>query len=130
MTRGADLYVVRTVRNEPRPRPRIGAARPGPTRADLHTALIHRPTKARDQRCPAPPARVPHAQEGNETLPVYLSIEEAAQLMSLPSQTIRRRMSDGTIPATNAAVATSASASRTSKQRSAASRRHGGEAFP
>ena len=33
------------------------------------------------------------------TLPVYLSVEEAAQVMSVSSKTIRRRISDGTIPA-------------------------------
>jgi excisionase family DNA binding protein len=32
-------------------------------------------------------------------LPVYLSLEEAAQVMSLSTRTIRRRISDGTIPA-------------------------------
>ncbi len=32
-------------------------------------------------------------------LPVYLSVEEAARVMSMSSKTIRRRISDGTIPA-------------------------------
>ena len=32
-------------------------------------------------------------------LPVYVSLEEAAQIMSLSTRTIRRRISDGTIPA-------------------------------
>jgi excisionase family DNA binding protein len=32
-------------------------------------------------------------------LPVYLSLEEAAEVMSLSTRTIRRRISDGTIPA-------------------------------
>ena len=32
-------------------------------------------------------------------LPVYLSLEEAAEVMSLSIRTIRRRISDGTIPA-------------------------------
>ena len=32
-------------------------------------------------------------------LPIYLSIEEAADVMSLSTRTIRRRISDGTIPA-------------------------------
>ena len=32
-------------------------------------------------------------------LPVYLSLEEAAEVMSLSVKTIRRRISDGTIPA-------------------------------
>ncbi|PWN02842.1 DNA-binding protein [Nocardioides silvaticus] len=35
----------------------------------------------------------------NRELPVYLSIEEAAEIMSLSTKTIRRRISDGTIPA-------------------------------
>lgn len=34
-----------------------------------------------------------------KTLPVYLSLEEAAQVMSLSVKTIRRRIADGTIPA-------------------------------
>ena len=32
-------------------------------------------------------------------LPVYLSVEEAAEVMSVSAKTIRRRISDGTIPA-------------------------------
>ena len=32
-------------------------------------------------------------------LPVYLSLEEAAEVMSLSVKTIRRRVADGTIPA-------------------------------
>lgn len=32
-------------------------------------------------------------------LPVYLSVDEAAQVMSVSAKTIRRRISDGTIPA-------------------------------
>ncbi len=32
-------------------------------------------------------------------LPVYVSLEEAAEIMSLSTRTIRRRISDGTIPA-------------------------------
>ena len=32
-------------------------------------------------------------------LPVYLSLDEAAEVMSLSTRTIRRRISDGTIPA-------------------------------
>lgn len=31
--------------------------------------------------------------------PVYVSLEEAAEIMSLSTRTIRRRISDGTIPA-------------------------------
>jgi excisionase family DNA binding protein len=34
-----------------------------------------------------------------KTLPIYLSLEEAAAVMSLSVKTIRRRISDGTIPA-------------------------------
>ena len=32
-------------------------------------------------------------------LPIYLSLDEAAEIMSLSVKTIRRRISDGTIPA-------------------------------
>lgn len=32
-------------------------------------------------------------------LPVYISLDEAAEIMSLSTRTIRRRISDGTIPA-------------------------------
>jgi excisionase family DNA binding protein len=32
-------------------------------------------------------------------LPIYLSLEEAAEVMSLSVRTIRRRIADGTIPA-------------------------------
>lgn len=32
-------------------------------------------------------------------LPVYVSLEEAAEMMSMSTRTIRRRISDGTIPA-------------------------------
>ena len=35
----------------------------------------------------------------DKTLPVYLSLEEAAEVMSLSVKTIRRRIADGTIPA-------------------------------
>jgi len=34
-----------------------------------------------------------------KTLPIYLSLEEAAEVMSLSVKTIRRRIADGTIPA-------------------------------
>ena len=34
-----------------------------------------------------------------KTLPVYLSLDEAAAVMSLSVKTIRRRIADGTIPA-------------------------------
>jgi excisionase family DNA binding protein len=40
-------------------------------------------------------SRVPRQR----VLPVYLSIEEAAEVMSLSTKTIRRRISDGSIPA-------------------------------
>lgn len=40
-----ELDVVQTVRDELRPRPRLEPVGPVPTRADLHAALIHRPTK-------------------------------------------------------------------------------------
>lgn len=33
------------------------------------------------------------------TLPVYLSLAEAADMMSLSVKTVRRRIADGTIPA-------------------------------
>lgn len=32
-------------------------------------------------------------------LPIYVSLDEAAEMMSLSTRTIRRRISDGTIPA-------------------------------
>ncbi len=32
-------------------------------------------------------------------LPIYISLEEAAQITALSTRTIRRRISDGTIPA-------------------------------
>ena len=32
-------------------------------------------------------------------LPIYVSLDEAADMMSLSTRTIRRRISDGTIPA-------------------------------
>ena len=35
----------------------------------------------------------------DKTLPVYLSLEEAAEVMSLSVKTMRRRIADGTIPA-------------------------------
>ena len=35
----------------------------------------------------------------NKSLPVYLSLEEAAEVMSPSVKTIRRRIADGTIPA-------------------------------
>ena len=35
----------------------------------------------------------------SKELPVYVSLEEAAHIMSLSTRTIRRRISDGTIPA-------------------------------
>lgn len=35
----------------------------------------------------------------HKELPVYVSLDEAAEIMSLSTRTIRRRISDGTIPA-------------------------------
>lgn len=35
----------------------------------------------------------------NKKLPVYVSLEEAAEILSVSTKTIRRRISDGTIPA-------------------------------
>ena len=35
----------------------------------------------------------------NKVLPVYLSLDEAATVLSLSVKTIRRRIADGTIPA-------------------------------
>ncbi|GAA1434335.1 hypothetical protein GCM10009641_27350 [Mycobacterium cookii] len=48
------------------------------------------------------PTKQTHARPGiprQRVLPVYLSIEEAAEVMSLSTKTIRRRISDGSIPA-------------------------------
>ena len=45
----------------------------------------------------ATPRTRPAAKQ--RALPVYLSVEAAAQVMSVSSKTIRRRISDGTIPA-------------------------------
>jgi hypothetical protein len=47
VTRAGDLDLVSTVREQLRPRQRaaVEPPGPGPTRADLHTALIHRPIK-------------------------------------------------------------------------------------
>lgn len=60
-------------------------------------------------------------------LPVYLSLDQAADVMSLSTRTIRRRIADGTIPPTSAAGVPSGSASMTSKPPSAASPRPGGD---
>ena len=35
----------------------------------------------------------------HKELPVYVSLDQAAEIMSLSARTIRRRISDGTIPA-------------------------------
>ena len=35
----------------------------------------------------------------SKELPVYVSLDEAAHILSLSTRTIRRRISDGTIPA-------------------------------
>ncbi len=48
------------------------------------------------------PRRLHDTRSGSmaeKTLPVYLSLEEAAEVMSLSVKTIRRRIADGTIPA-------------------------------
>jgi hypothetical protein len=45
ITSATDLAVVKTVRERLRPRVELLMATPGPTRVDLHSALIHRPTK-------------------------------------------------------------------------------------
>ena len=65
----------------------------------------HRGTRLAAARAcgkPERPIRIP--PEGtlmarHSQLPVYLSLEEAAEVMSLSTRTIRRRISDGTIPA-------------------------------
>lgn len=45
-------------------------------------------------------SRTPHTTPvPPRALPVYLSIEQAAELLSMSTKTIRRRISDGTIPA-------------------------------
>jgi hypothetical protein len=43
VTSATDLDVVRTVRERLRPRQQLAPTTPGPTRVDLHSALIHRP---------------------------------------------------------------------------------------
>lgn len=45
VTTATDLPVVRTVRERLRPREPLPHTTPGPTRVELHSALIHRPTK-------------------------------------------------------------------------------------
>ena len=45
ISRASDLDLVRTVREQLRPHQLVGVAGPGPTRAQLHAALIHRPMK-------------------------------------------------------------------------------------
>jgi len=47
VARATDLAVVRTVRERLRPPEPLPSATPGPTRVDLHSALIHRPTIGR-----------------------------------------------------------------------------------
>ena len=44
VTSATDLAVVKTVRERLRPKDEPPMATPGPTRVDLHSALIHRPT--------------------------------------------------------------------------------------
>jgi hypothetical protein len=50
--RAADLEVIRTAREQLRPRAEPAVASPGLSRVDLHAALIHRPTKG---NAPEPP---------------------------------------------------------------------------
>ncbi len=76
-------------------------------RMPVHTL----PVRAGPTGLASPPRRGTHAttdrthrrQEHTMTrpsqLPVYLSLDEAAEVMSLSTRTIRRRISDGTIPA-------------------------------
>lgn len=45
VTSSTDLAVVKTVRERLRPRDEVPMSTPGPTRVDLHSALIHRPTQ-------------------------------------------------------------------------------------
>ena len=45
VTSSTDLAVVKTVRERLRPKDETPMATPGPTRVDLHSALIHRPTQ-------------------------------------------------------------------------------------
>jgi excisionase family DNA binding protein len=47
----------------------------------------------------ATPTRGEERVQAEKTLPVYLSLEEAAEVMSLSVKTIRRRIADGMIPA-------------------------------
>jgi len=47
VTTATDLEVVRTVRERLRPREPVPSATPGPSRVELHTALIHRPEPGR-----------------------------------------------------------------------------------
>jgi len=50
-------------------------------------------------------------------LPIYLSLDEAAEIMSLSTKTIKRRIATAPSPPTNAANTPSESASTTSKRR-------------
>ena len=52
VTSATDLEVMRTVRERLRPKDEPPMATPGPTRVDLHAALIHRPTTGGAVRCP------------------------------------------------------------------------------
>ena len=62
-----------------------------------------------------------------KTLPVYLSLEQAAEVMSLSVKTIRRRIADDTIPAYQCGQRPYASAWKSSKPLPAVSPRPGGE---
>lgn len=46
-----------------------------------------------------PPAPRGVPVPGKKNVPVYLSLEEAASALSVSTRTVRRRISDGTIPA-------------------------------
>ena len=60
-------------------------------------------------------------------IPVYLSLEEAAEAMSVSVKTIRRWIAAGTLRPTAAASAPSGSSSRTWRPRLGRSPRHDGE---
>lgn len=47
----------------------------------------------------APPEAVRTDTMGERVLPVYLSLEQAADVMAMSVKTVRRRIADGTIPA-------------------------------
>ena len=65
VTSATDLAVVKTVRERLRPKDEPPMATPGPTRVDLHSALIHRPTQRRGRRCPEHLTPAPSAAPGH-----------------------------------------------------------------